>query len=94
MPAQVNVKRLLPIAGVVLLYLAYVSAGVEHFIAGMWNSSIRSTSSYQAVSLAAIPNPEIGVDATVVPNPKAVPPKSSYICDPQQKTPWIGCLMQ
>lgn len=94
MPAKVNMKRLLPLAGVLLLYLAYVSAGVETFISGMWNNSIHSTSSYKAVSIAAIPNPRIGLDAKVVPDPAAVPPKNSYICDPRQQTPWIGCFIQ
>lgn len=94
MPANLNLKRFLPVAVVVFLYLAYLSNGVNNFVSGMWHNSIRSTSSYKPVSIAAIPNPEVGVGATVVPDPKPVLPKDSYICSPQQKTPWIGCFIQ
>jgi hypothetical protein len=79
MPANLNLKRFAPLIVIGVIFLLYVANGVNNFVMGMMDESFRS-GPYEA--LAALP--------PVAP----MAPKTTYVCTPAQKTPWIGCSIQ
>lgn len=81
---EINIKRLMPVIVVGLLYLAYVANGVNNFISGMWGNSLHNPESYETIG------PGVG---TAIPDASAVAPKGTYLCNPANKNPWIGCTI-
>ncbi len=73
-------QRVVPVAIVGLLVLAGAGAIVGNWVSAIWDSSIRVEGRYAA--------------KLVTPAPAAYLPKNSYVCDPHQQKPWIGCSIR
>jgi hypothetical protein len=81
MPTQLDMKRLLPALIVGVFALGTVAYGVNHFIFEMANLSFRTDGEY-----AKLTSPGVVPPVTL--------PKDTYICNPPQKTPWVGCAIR
>jgi hypothetical protein len=79
MNSQIDLKKVVPGAIIGLALLGYIGNGTVNWLAAMVNNSFRS-GPYEK-TLAVEP-------------PPASFPKDSYVCKPQQKTPWIGCSIR
>ncbi|MDR3606131.1 MAG: hypothetical protein P4M08_01990 [Oligoflexia bacterium] len=73
-------KRLIPVAIVGLFVLAGAGAVVGNWVEGIWDSSVRVEGQY--------------ADKLKTPVARTYLPKDSYICDPKQQKPWLGCSIR
>jgi hypothetical protein len=77
---RITPQRLIPVAVIGLAVMAGAGAIVSNWVSDIWDSSVRVEGRYAA--------------RLITPAPPIQLPKNSYVCDPKQQKPWLGCTIR
>jgi hypothetical protein len=80
MNSKITPQQLIPVAIIGLVVLGGAGAIVGNWVGAIWDSSIRVEGRY--------------AEKLKTPAPPAYLPKDSYVCDPHQQKPWLGCSIR